>query len=154
MAVRHPPQLSPSSPNKGTNVGGQQWEQGKRTIIGEPVTFALNARCWQSGRINEGMTPKQCHANHYHLQQVEGSTGWDRHSSSDLRNRQMDGQDEENRRIYNQGDSTKREDGNSEDASKFYWWSIRRGKEEIILSRGPRTSFDLPPNHAVDDPVP
>ena len=66
----------------------------------------------------------------------------------------MDGQDEENRRIYNQGDFTKKEDGKSEDARKFYWWSIRRGEEEIILSRGPRTSFDLSLNHAVDDPVP
>ena len=37
---------------------------------------------------------------------------------------------------------------------KFYWWNIRRGEEEIILGRGTRTSFDLPPNHAVDDPVP
>ena len=53
------------------------------------------------------MAPKQCHANHYHSQQVEGSIGWDKHSSGDLRNRQMDGQDEENRRIYNQGDFTK-----------------------------------------------
>ena len=56
------------------------------------------------------MTPEQCHANHYHSQQVEGSAGWDRHSSGDLRNRQMDGQDEENRRIYNQGDFTKKGD--------------------------------------------
>ena len=54
------------------------------------------------------MTPEQCHANHYHSQQVEGSAGWDRHSSGDLRNRQMDGQDEENRRIYNQRDFTKK----------------------------------------------
>ena len=77
------------------------------TIVGKLVTFALNARSWQSGRINEGMTPEQCHANHYHSQQVEGSVGWDRHSSGDLRNRQMDGQDEENRMIYNQGDFTK-----------------------------------------------
>ena len=53
------------------------------------------------------MTPEQCHADHYHSQQVEGNAGWDRHSSGDLRNRQMDGQDEENRRIYNQGDFTK-----------------------------------------------
>ena len=37
---------------------------------------------------------------------------------------------------------------------KFYWWSIRRGEEEIILGREPRTSLDLPPNHAVDDPIP
>ena len=153
-AVRHPPQPSLSSPNNGTSVGGQLWEQGKRTIVGEPVTSALNARNWQSGRINEGMTPEQCHANHYHSQQVEGSAGWDRHSSGDLRNRQMDGQDEENKRIYNQGDSMKRGDGNSEDARKFYRWSIRRGEEEIILGWGPRTSFDLPPNHTVDDPIP
>ena len=107
-AICHPPQPSPSSPNKGTNVGGQLWEQGNRTIVGEPVTSALNARSWQSGRINKGMTPKQCHANHYHSQQVKGSIGWDRHSSGDLRNRQMDDQDEENGRIYNQGDFTKR----------------------------------------------
>ena len=66
----------------------------------------------------------------------------------------MEGQDEENRRIYNQGDFTKKGDGNLEDAKKFYWWSIRRGEEEIILDRGPRTSFNLFPNHAVNDPVP
>ena len=52
------------------------------------------------------MTPEQCHADHYHSQQVEGSAGWDRHLSGDLRNRQIDGQDEENRRIYNQRDFT------------------------------------------------
>ena len=34
-----------------------------------------------------------------------------------------------------------RKEGNSEDARKFYRWSIRRGEEEIILDRGPRTSF-------------
>ena len=66
----------------------------------------------------------------------------------------MDSQDEENRTIYNQGDFTKKGDGNSEDARKFYWWSIRRREEEIILGQGPRTSFDLSPNHAVDDLVP
>ena len=32
--------------------------------------------------------------------------------------------------------------------------SIRRGEEEIILGRGPRTSLNLPPNHAVDDLIP
>ena len=32
--------------------------------------------------------------------------------------------------------------------------SIRRGEEEIILGRGLRTSLNLPPNHAVDDPIP
>ena len=100
------------------------------------------------------MTPEQCHANHYHSQQVKGSVGWDRHSSGNLRNRQMDDQDEENRRIYNQRDFTKKRDDNLEDARKFYWWSIRRGEEEIILGRGVRTSLDLPPNHAVDDLIP
>ena len=124
--VRHPPQPSPSSPNKGTSIGGQLWEQGERTIIGEPVTSALNARSWQSGRINEGMTPEQCHPNHYHLQQVEGSAGWDRHSSGNLRNRQMDGQDEENRRIYNQRDFTKRWTA----IRKTQWSSIGGALEE------------------------
>ena len=48
----------------------------------------------------------------------------------------------------------KKGDSNSEDAKKFYWWSIKRGEEETILCRGPRTSFDLYPNHAVDNLVP
>ena len=86
-AVRHPPPPSPSSLNKGTSIGGQLWEWGERTIVGEPVTSTLNARSWQFGRINEGMTPEQCHANHYYSQQVKGSAGWDRHSSGNLRNR-------------------------------------------------------------------
>ena len=99
------------------------------------------------------MTPEQCHAVHYNSQQVEGSARWDKHSSGDLRNRQIDGQDEGSRRIYNQRDLTNKEDGNSED-TKPYWWSIRRGEEELILRRGPRTDFDPLPNYAVDDSVP
>ena len=106
-AIRHPPQASPSSPNKGTSVGGQLWEHGERAIVKEPVTFALNTRSWQFGRINEGMTPEQCHAVHCNSQQVKESVGWDRHSSGDLHNRQMDGQDEKSRRIYNQRDLRK-----------------------------------------------
>ena len=50
------------------------------------------------------MTPKQCHAVHCNSQQVEGSVGWDIHSSGDLHNWQMDGQDERSKRIYNQRD--------------------------------------------------
>ena len=53
------------------------------------------------------MTPEQCHPVHCNPQQVEGSAGWDRHSSGDLHNQQMDGQDEGSRRIYNQRDLTK-----------------------------------------------
>ena len=86
-ATHHPPQPSPSSPNKGTSVGGQLWEHGERAIAKEPVTSALNARSWQSGRINEGMTLEQCHLVHCNSQQVEGGAGWDRHSSGDLHNR-------------------------------------------------------------------
>ena len=84
--MRHPPQPSLSSPNEGTSIEGQLWEHGERAIVQEPVTSALNARSWQSGRINEKMTPKQCHAAHCDSQQVEGNAGWDRQSSSDLRN--------------------------------------------------------------------
>ena len=90
---RHPP-------NGGTSVEGQLWKHGERAIVQESVTSALNARSWQSGHINEGVTPEQCYAAHCNSQRVEGSVGWDRHSSGDLRNRQMDGQDEGSRRIY------------------------------------------------------
>ena len=45
-------------------------------------------------------------------------------------------------------------DGNSEDARKFYWWSIRRKEEEFILGRGSRADFDPLLNYAIDDPVP
>ena len=107
-AIRHPSQPSLSSPNEGTSVRGQLWEHGERVIVKDPVTSALNARSWQSGRINKGMTPKQCHSVHCSSQQVERSIGWDKHSSGDLHNRQMDGQDKGSRRIYNQRNLTKR----------------------------------------------
>ena len=101
------------------------------------------------------MTPKQCHAAHCNSQQVEGNTGWDRHSSGDLRNRQMDGQDEGSRRIYiTKERSHEGEDGNSEDTRKFYWWSIRRKEEEFILGWGPKTDLKLLLNYTVDDLVP
>ena len=44
--------------NERTSIGGQLWGHGGRTIIEESVTSVLNARSWQSGRINEGMIPK------------------------------------------------------------------------------------------------
>ena len=82
-----PPKAAlPVVPSEGTSVGGQLWEHGERAIVKEPVTFALNARSWQSGRINEGMTPEQCHPVYCNSQQVEGSVGWDKYSSSDLHN--------------------------------------------------------------------
>ena len=99
-AIHHPQQPSPSFPNEGTSIGGQLWEHDERAIVKESVTSALNAHSWQSGRINEGMTPEQCHPVYCNSQQVEGSAGWDRHLSSDLHNQQMDGQDKGSRRIY------------------------------------------------------
>ena len=65
----------PVVPNEGTSVGGKLWERGGRAIIKESVTFVSNPRSWQSGRINEGMTPEQCHAIHCNSQQVEGNAG-------------------------------------------------------------------------------
>ena len=118
-AIHHPPQPSPLFPNEGTSVGGQLWEHGERAIVKEPVTSALNARNWQSSRINEGMTLEQCHPVYCNSQQVEGSARWDRYLSSDLHNRQMDGQDEGNKKIYNQRDLTKKGDRNSEDTWKL-----------------------------------
>ena len=74
----------PVVPSEGTSVGGQLWEHGEKAIVKESVTSALNACSWQSGRINEGMTPEQCHPVYCNSQQVEGSIGWDRYSSSNL----------------------------------------------------------------------
>ena len=65
----------PVVPSEGTSVGGQLWKHGEKAIVKESVTSALNARSWQSGRINEGMTPKQCHPVYCNSQQVEGSIG-------------------------------------------------------------------------------
>ena len=111
-----PPKAAlPVVPSEGTSVGGQLWEHGERAIVKESVTSALNARSWQSGRINEGMTLEQCHPVYCNSQQVEGNAGWDRYSSSDLHNQQMDDQDEGSRRIYNQRDLTKKGDGSSEE---------------------------------------
>ena len=53
------------------------------------------------------MTHKQCHLVHCNLQQVKESAGWDRYSSSDLHDQQMNGQDEWNRMIYNNRDLTR-----------------------------------------------
>ena len=102
----------PVIPNEGTNTGGQLWGHGGGAIIEEAVTSALNARSWQSGRINEEMTPEQCHLVCYNSQQVEESAGWDRYSSSDLHDQQMDGQDEWSRRIYNNRDLTRKRGDN------------------------------------------
>ena len=83
-------------------------------IIEESVTSTLNACSWQFGRINEGMTPEQCHLVCCNSQQVEEGARWDKYSSSDLHDQQIDSRDEWSRRIYNNRDLT-REDG-SEDS--------------------------------------
>ena len=98
--------------NEKTNIRGQLWGHGGGAIIEEVVISVLNARSWQSGRINEGMTPEQCHIVCCNSQQVEESAGWDRYSSSDLHDQQMDGQDEWSRRIYNNRDLTRKRGDN------------------------------------------
>ena len=73
---------------------GQLWRHGGGAILEEAVTSALNAYSWQSNRINEEMTPEQYHLICCNLQQIEEGVGWDRHSSSNLHDQQMDGQDQ------------------------------------------------------------
>ena len=73
---------------------GQLWGRGGVAILGEAVTSTLNARSWQSGRINKGMTPEQYHLIYCNSQQVEEGSGWDRRSSSDLYDQQIDSQDQ------------------------------------------------------------
>ena len=102
----------PVVPNERTNIEGQLWGHGRGAIIEEAVTSALNARSWQSGRINEGMTPEQYHIVCCNSQQVEESSGWDRYLSSDPHDQQMDGQDEWSRRIYNNRGLTKKPPAN------------------------------------------
>ena len=137
--------ILPVVPNERTNIRRQLWRHGGRAIIEESVTSALNARNWQSGRINEGMTPEQCHLVCCNSQQVEKSTGWDRYSSSNLHDQQMDGQDEWGRRIYNDGGLAKRAgrkiavlrilESSECEAPKT------QEEEEFILGHNPRTSL-------------
>ena len=152
--IRHPPQPSPSSPNEGTSVGGQLWKHGERAIVKEPVTSALNACSWQSGRINEGVTPEQYHAVHCNSQQVKGSAGWDRHSSGDLHNRQMDGQDEGRRRIYNQRDLTKIRRAIQETPESSSCAASEEENKNSSSDEARGRTLTFPPNYAVDDPAP
>ena len=100
------------------------------------------------------MTPKQCHAAHCNSHQVEGSAGWDRHSSGDLRNRQMDGQDEGSRRIYITRKISRkggRQFGRHQEVLLVEYQKRRRRIH-------PRTRHEDGPwpllNYSVDDPVP
>ena len=45
------------------------------------------------GRINEEVTPKQYHLSCCNSQQVEEGSRWDKYSSSNLHDQQMEGQD-------------------------------------------------------------
>ena len=134
----------PVVPNERTNIGGQLWGHGG-AIIEESVTSALNARSWQSGRINEGMTPKQCHLVCCNSHQVVESARWDRYSSSDLHDQQMDDQDEWSRRIYNNRNLTKRA-GRKIVVLRTLESSDREApdnqeEEELILGHNPRISL-------------
>ena len=98
------------------------------------------------------MTPEQCHAVHCNSQQVEGSVGWDRHSSVDLHNRQMDGQDERSRRIYNQRDLKKRGAIRKTPESSSSAVSEEEKKNSSSDEAQGRTL--TPSNYAIDDLAP
>ena len=134
----------PVVPNEKTNIGGKLWGHGRGAIIEEAVTSTLNAHSWQSSRINEGMTSEQCHLVCCNSQQVVESTGWDRYSSSDLYDQQMDGQDGWSRKIYNNRGLTKRPwrmtvlrtlESSDREAPE------NREEEELILELNPRISL-------------
>ena len=81
---------------------------------------------------------------------MEGNAGWDRHSSGDLRNRQIDGQDEGSRKIYITREISRkggRQFGRCQEVLLVEYQKRRRRIH-------PRTDFDLLPNYAVDDPIP
>ena len=139
--------------SEGTSVGGQLWEHGERAIVKESITSALNARIWQSGRINEGMTPEQCHPVCCNSQQVEGSAGWDKYSSSDLHDQQMDGQDEGSRRIYNQRDLTKKGGWQFGRHLKALAKKYQRRRRRTHPRTKPE-DIPLPLLYAFDDPAP
>ena len=73
---------------------GQPWEHGGGAILGETVTFALNAHNSRSGRINEEMTPEQYCLGCCNSQKVWEGGRCDKHSSSNLHDQQMEGQDQ------------------------------------------------------------
>ena len=77
-----------------TNTVGQPWEHDRGAILRETVTSALNTHNWQSGRINEEGTPEQYQLGCCNSQQVEEGGRWDKHSSSNLHDQQMKGQDQ------------------------------------------------------------
>ena len=85
---------------------------------------------------------EQCHLICCNSQQVEESAGWDRYSSSNLYDQQMNDQDEWSRRIYNNRDLTRggvRETAKSSGREASENWE----EEEFILGLSPRTDFYL-----------
>ena len=90
------------------------------------------------------MTPEQCHLICCNSQQVEESAGWDKYSSNDLYDQQMDGQDGWSKRIYNNKGLTKRPqrmtvlrtlESSDREATE------NREEEELILELNPRISL-------------
>ena len=94
------------------------------------------------------MTSEQCHLVCCNLQQVEESAGWDRYSSSDTYDQQMDGQDEWSRRIYNNRNLTKRGAGRSKFLGLLKALTVkhRRTDEEEELILGPNQRISLYPS--------
>ena len=84
----------PKYPQEKTSTMDQPWKHGGWAIQGETVTSTLNAHNQRSSRINEKMTPEQCYLGCYSSQKVWESHWWDKHSSSDLHDQQMESQDQ------------------------------------------------------------
>ena len=92
------------------------------------------------------MTPEQCHLVCCNSQQVEESAGWDRYSSSDLHDQQMDDQDEWSRRIYNNRGLAKKGAGWKIVVLRILESSDREAletqeEEEFILGHNSRTNL-------------
>ena len=85
---------------------------------------------------------------------MEGSAGWDRHLSGDLRNRQMDSQDEGSRRIYNQRDLTKRGRAIQKTPESSSCAVSEEEKKNSSSDGAQGRTLTPSPNYAVDDLAP
>ena len=99
------------------------------------------------------MTPEQCHLVYHNSQQVEGSARWDRYSSSDLNDQQMDGQDEGSKMIYNQRDHTKRGGSQFGRHLKALAMKYQKRRRRTRPQTKPKDR-PLPLLYAFDDPTP
>ena len=84
------------------------------------------------------MTPRQCDGGHSSSQSARKSGRWDVHSSMDMDDRQVYGEDEWRSRIYNNRDLTKKEEGLGEGGpgKKREAPGMRKELGILVLGRG------------------